>query len=289
MSQWVYDVYSKKIKIANKINEKKIVIVSGSNALFGIDSKMISKKFNLKVVNFGVNAGVMLPYTLYKAKEVINQGDIVILPLEYSMYNYDGIPNEQMIDYILSRDFSLFYELTFKEQFYIFWNIPFKRIYNGYFNNSTQKVMRGLYGSHNIDENGDQINTQIKNKSKAIQKELDNHKANYYGKEYEENTLSWKYLEKFVEWCSKKDIQTIFVPSTLLKFDIYKNDPVEKSYYSNIPKLIKARKWNYIGNPYDYMYDKKFYFNTDFHLNHKGRIKRTEQLVKDLSDYIKIR
>lgn len=285
MSQWVYDVYSKKINIAQKIKEKKLLIVSGSNALFGIDSKMLSDSLDIKVVNFAVNAGVMLPYTLYKAKEVINQGDIVLLPLEYSMYNYDGIPNEQMIDYILSRDFKVFFELSFKEQFYIFWNVPFKRIYNGYFNNSNNKVNRGLYGSHNVDENGDQINIGIKNKSKAIEKELDNHKANYYGAEFEKNTLTWKYLDSFVQWCKENNVETIFVPSTLLGFDIYKSDTKERLYYELIPKLIKDKNWNYVGNPYDYMYEKEFYFNTDFHLNHKGRIKRTKQLIEDLNSF----
>jgi len=282
MSQWVYDVYNKKTKLSKKIKTNKIIIVSGSNSLFGIDSKLLSKELGKKVINFSVNAGVMLPYTLYKAKKVIKKGDTVLLPLEYSMYNYNGEPNEQMIDYIFSRDFDAFYSLTKKEQFYMFWNITFRRIYNGYFNNSTSKVKYGLYGSHNIDKYGDQIKTSIKYKSKNIQKELDNHKANSYGKEFDQESLSWKYLKEFTSWCKKNNVKFVFTPPTLLYFDKYKTDKKEKWYYNNINKLVERNNWEYIGNPYDYMYKKQYYFNTDFHLNDKGREIRTKQMIKDL-------
>ncbi|RUA00014.1 MAG: hypothetical protein DSY89_07400, partial [Deltaproteobacteria bacterium] len=58
----------KKEKIAKSIQTKKIVIVAGSNALFGIKSKMLSKALHMPVLNYGVNAGIELPLTLELAK-----------------------------------------------------------------------------------------------------------------------------------------------------------------------------------------------------------------------------
>lgn len=282
MSQWVYDVYEKKTSIAHTIQEPKIIIVSGSNALFGIDSKMLSEHFDKKVINYGVNAGVLLPYTLYKAKEIIKPHDTVLLPLEYHMYTYDGIPNEQMIDYIFSRDIKAFYSLTTKEQFYMVWNITFKRLYDGYKAQGGEKVTQGLYGSHNIDEYGDQKSATKEAKSEAIAAELDAHKPNNYGSLYSKDLLMWNYLEKFVSWCKSQNTKVIFVPSTMLYFDTYKTDSKERWFYENIANEIRNRGWEFVGNPYDYMYAKDSYFNTDFHLTSEAKEIRTKQLINNL-------
>ena len=280
MSQWVWDAYEKKSKIA-KVG-KKLLVVAGSNALFGIDSKMLSKELNMPVVNFGVNAGVLLPYTLYKAKEVIGAGDVVLLPLEYPMYSYDGVPNEQMIDYIFSRDFDAFFSLSLKEQFYMVWNITFKRLYEGYMALGGKSVESGLYGAHNIDNNGDQIHTDLKYKSKAMQKELDKLKANHYGAEFHQDSLSWSYLKDFVSWCERRDVEVIFIPSTLMYFDEYKNDKKERWFYENIANVVRKKGFTYVGEPYNYMYDKSYYLNTDFHLVKEGREMRTKQIILDV-------
>jgi len=287
MSQWVYDVYKKKITIANNIKSKKIIIVAGSNSMFGCDSKKLQKAFGLPVVNFGVNAGVYLPYILYKAKQIIKKDDIVILPLEYSLYNYDGIPNIQMIDYIFSRDFDAFWSLTLKEQFYMIWDIPLKRIYDGYMAKGGSVVKYGLYRSGNIDKYGDQLGATPKAKTTSIKKELDKLKANHYGINYNSNSLGFKYLTNFVQWCKEKNVKVIFTPSTLLYFKTYKNDKTEQWFYTNLSKIIKNKGWIYIGDPYKYMYEKKYYFNTDYHLTTKGRQIRTKQMIKDLSSILK--
>jgi len=282
MSQWVYDVYVKKTAIADGIKGKKLVIVAGSNALFGCDSKMLSEAFDIPVVNYGVNAGVYLPYILYKARGVINSGDIVVLPLEYSMYNYDGVPNIQMIDYIFSRDRDAFFSLSAIEQFYMVWNITFKRLYDGYMTLGGTRVTAGLYGAHNVDRYGDQIGATKKAKSQAIVDELNRLKANHFGEEYNKDSLGWKYIEKFVKWCDARGVKTVFMPSTLLKFDSYFSEDKERWFYENLANEVRKKGWVYVGNPYDYMYDIKYYFNTDFHLTDEGRKMRTKRMIFDL-------
>lgn len=282
-SQWICDVYKKKVEIAHNINQRKIVIVSGSNALFGINSEMLQKTFNIPVVNFGVNAGVMLPYTLHKAKEVIERGDIVLMPLEYPMYSYNGVPNRQMIDYIFSRDIDAFFKLTLKEQFYMIWSITLSRVYDGYFYRGGSIIKDGLYRVGNINKYGDQINIDVKYQTKEMRDKLNRLKPKRYGREYNSKSLGWRYLEEFVSWCKSKGIKVIFMPTTIMRFDSYFNDVKERWFYENIAKEVKNRGWIYIGNPYDYMYPKNLYFNTPFHLTNKGREIRTKQIIEDLS------
>lgn len=282
-SQWVFDVYEKKKAYAQSIDERKIVILSGSNALFGINSKMLEDSFGVKVVNYGVNAGVLLPYMLFKSKEIIKPKDVVILPLEYHVYTYDGTPNAQMIDTIFSRDMDFFYALTLKEQFLMVWNITLERILTGHEAKGGTPISSGLYGAHNIDVRGDQIGATTAAKNEHIEKELDALVPNNYGEIYKKDALAWHYFEEFVAWCDARDVKVIFMPTTMLFFDAYKKDAKERWFYENIAKEITAKGWRFVGEPYEYMYTKEHYFNTDFHLTSEARDMRTRQMIGDLA------
>lgn len=284
MSQWISDVYTQKEEIAKSIDSKKIVILAGSNALFGVDSKILEKAFGLRVVNYGVNAGIELPLTLYLAKRVIKRGDVVLMPLEYPMYSYDGTAGVQMIDYLLSREPSLFWKLSLYEQFYILWHVEVKRVYDGYLHKGGAKVTKGLYGAHHIDKNGDQIKTAFRYRKPYMDDAIKNHDLHpeTYGASFDRDALGWRYLDAFVSWCKDRDVRVIFMPSTLMKNGSYFTKPQEKWFYENIAKEVRSRGWEYVGKPYSYMYDKSNYFNTNFHLINKARKIRTLQMVEDL-------
>ncbi len=281
-SQWVADVY--KYKDTIKISSPKIVIVAGSNGLFGIDSKKLSKAFGYPVLNDCVNAGIELVPILSHAKRVIKERDIIIMALEYPLYNYDGEAGEQMIDYLYAREPSILKELKFLEQFWIFWHISYNRIYRGYFDGEDKKNLKGVYGVHNINKDGDQIKTDKKYQTNQMKLELEIADKNpeTYGKEYNQNSLGWKYLKEFISWCDKRKVKVIFIPSTLMDNPYYHKNKKENWYYKNFSKIAKSKGLNYIGEPFDYMYNKSLYFNTNFHLNNIGRKIRTEQIIKDL-------
>jgi hypothetical protein len=287
MSQWVYDAYKKKDAIASSIEGKKILIVAGSNALFGVDSQLVSGAFGLPVVNYGVNAGIELPSTLFMAQRVIQRHDIVIMPLEYPMYSYTGEAGVQMIDFVLSRESGFLSRLTLKEQFYIFWHVSVARVFEGYFKADNKPVKAGLYGAHHIDGNGDQIETDVSFKTDPMFAEIENHHKNpeMYGAAFDADALGWKYLDAFVQWCDKREIKVIFMPSTLLRNEVYLNDKKEKMFFETIAKRVRSRGWMFVGNPYDYMYDESSYFNTDFHLIDSARKRRTEQMIEDLKSH----
>lgn len=285
MSQWIFDAYEKKEKIARSIKGRKIVIVAGSNALFGVDSRMLSDAYGLPVINDSVNAGIELPTILYLAKRVIGSGDVVIVPLEYPMYSYEGKPGMQMIDYIFSRVPEFFVKLTLKEQLYMVWHVSFKRIQNGYLHAGDQAVTKGLYGAHHIDANGDQNETEVSYRNEAMQAEVQNHMLHpeTYGAKYDSGALGWEYLEAFTRWCRERDAKVIFMPSTLMEDASYRNEPKEQWFYTHIVEEVRERGWTYVGDPYDYMYDQALYLNTNFHLIDRGRKIRTEKMIDDLN------
>ena len=116
-SQWVYDVYKKKQTIAESIvSSPRILLIGGSSVMFGINSKMLESHFGIKTINYGVNAGLLLPYTLYAAKKILRRGDFAVVSLEYPMFNYSGDINTQIISFILSRENGFIKEITLLER-----------------------------------------------------------------------------------------------------------------------------------------------------------------------------
>ena len=290
-TQWVFDVYNKKYNIAMSIKKPKIVVMAGSNALFGINSKMLENKFKMPVVNYGVNAGIDLPLILYLTKRILKPKDIVIVPLEYPLYSYNAKPLELMIDYILSRESKLFFQLTLKEQLFIIWNISWKRVSNGYFYKGGKVIKIGQYGIHHIDKYGDQTYSDIKYKTSNMKNILNkfDKKPQTYGKDSNLNSLGIKYLKEFVLLCKNRNIKVLFVPSTLMYNKSYLKDKIESKFYNNLKNNLNQKGLLFIGNPYNYMQSKDNYFDTIYHLTTKARDIRTKRLIKDISQYINIK
>ena len=287
MSQWITDAYAKKEHSAQAIRGKKIVIAAGSNALFGVNSQMLSDAFGLPVINDSVNAGIELPCVLYMAKRVITKGDIVLMPLEHSMYAYHGKPGVQMIDFVLSREPDCFWTLLPSEQFYLLWHATLDQISRGYKSEGGERITKGVYGAQHIDDHGDQNETEIEYRTEAMYQEVQQRYMTSppytYGKDFSRSAPGWYYLKAFVEWCREREVTVIFMPATLMSHESYHSDPKEYWFFTHIAEEVRARGWAYVGDPYDYMYDKSFYFNTDSHLTDAGRKVRTEQMIRDLN------
>jgi len=286
MSQWIYDVYTKKLQIASNIKKPKILFIAGSNILFGLNTPYLQKHLKKPILNLGVNAGVGLPVILHYAKKALKPNDIAILPLEYELYLYNGKAGVQMIDYILSREPKLFFSLTFKEQLYILWHTTFKRLLNGYFDNSIKPLQVGPYGLKNINKYGDQINNDTKHQTKQMLQELKKLQLNppsFFNK-FNTNAISFKYLQNFQKWCKKRHIKVIFTPPTLMYNKKYYTNKKYINFFTNLPKLLNSKGFTYIGNPYDFFYNPSFYFNTNYHLKQPYQKKFSRQLV-NLLDY----
>lgn len=279
VSNWVHGAYEKKTLIASITPSPRIVLSGGSSTLFGIDSSAISQAFNLPVVNYSVNAGLMLPVILHKTKQILRKGDILIMPLEYDMYLYSGIPNEQMIDFITSYEPHILSALTLKEQLLIFWQTTFKSIMTKQIQEI--KTPQGLYGAHNIDNHGDQINNTKANQAKEFYKELQETKPYKYNSIYKGDELSYYYLKEFAIYCKQNNIKLILAPCPLLTKPQYK----EERFFADVPQKLRAMGFTYIGDPYDYMYSIDSFFNTDYHLNSEARKIHTQKLIKALQSF----
>ncbi len=285
-SKWVYEVYDLKEAYAKKIKENKVVIVSGSNSLFGFDSKKLQKSWGLPVVNGAVHAGLGLPYILYKSKSMLNEGDIVLLPLEYSFYQAEGKPSAVYSDYILSRDTPYFNRLSYVDRMIVMSSLGVKRLFQGIMYDFNGELMKteGVYGVQNVNVHGDQINIESSKMTKGEFAALNGLHADlitnpYISQEFINHTNS------YFEWAKEHGVCIIVMPPNHMFFKEYEGEMYTK-FLSNIKGYYASRDIAFLGSPTAYMYDKEYYFNTSYHLNASGVQKRTNQVIDDIGGNI---
>lgn len=283
---WVHHAYLLKQRAAEAIQQPKIVIVSGSNALFGINSTLLSQAYQRPVVNQGVNAAMLLPYILYRSQQVLKSGDIALLPLEYPLYLYNGETNTQLIDQILARDPGFFWQLGWRERFRIVWETPWERVWQGYHPSDAQPPVTGLYGNHNVNPlTGDQLNNDKVLLVGQELREWETHRdmePHRYGKDDKPGNLAWQYLRNYIVWAKQQGVCLIFIPSAFHERAFYHQDPQEQAFYAGLPDKVRALGGQYVGSPFAYMYGLDDLFNTEYHLTNEGRQRHTAKLIHDL-------
>lgn len=71
-------------------SQPKIILLSGSNALFGIDSARLEQLTGMPVLNLAVHVSLDIDYLYFKMQQYTAAGDIVVMPLEYNHYSRPG-------------------------------------------------------------------------------------------------------------------------------------------------------------------------------------------------------
>ena len=290
-SRWIDDILTLKEQAALSVTGKKAVFVSGSNIIFGLDSQRLADSWDLPVINFGLHAGLGLAYILERSKRVLRAGDIAILPLEYDFYREDGMISETLIVHAFSDDPDYFHSLSLADKARFIAKIEYKRLKKGLkasFRDGTGMRGKGLddsgsegvYGVRNMNAYGDQVNLEpekISAKDRERVRKLKAYRINNPGL----SDYSQTVLRDYIDWAEEHGVCLIFMPPNYMFFDAY-HGPAHRQFFLGIKSFFAGNDVRYIGDPYDYMFDNAYYFDTVYHLDSLGVEKRTEQIVNDI-------
>jgi len=131
---WIKNISQYRQFLSAEIETPKIIVISGSNALFGVDPEIIEKLTGLPTLNLASHALLDIQFQYYQLAKNMAEGDIVVLPLEFRAYsdnrNSDWFLNNMMSwgyqDYI--QNLGIFDKLLFFSQ------VPKSRVYQGLWN-----------------------------------------------------------------------------------------------------------------------------------------------------------
>jgi hypothetical protein len=300
---WIDSTYKYKDYKAKTIKKKKIIIISGSNSLFGINSEKIHNITGFPVINLAVHAGLDIDFLYYKIKQYIKEGDIVVMPLEFGYYEKEkftgwfsnnmmswgnGYLKElsilDLLNFIITTEPDRVFEGVSKQ---IKTNGKNKKIIP---KNKVVKTLEALwdkdgsrwrgYSYKSLNKDGDiNANSEVKYKknigylNNSIK--ISKHFISTYNKIY--NLVKHNHGKLYITY-----------PVTIKNpdFDLSKNK--SKNIIDNFENLLlKEAHIDIKCNAGLFNLNRTYFFNTHYHPNKYGALIRSENLGNCLNDVIK--
>jgi len=264
---------------AQEFDEKygyKIVFFSGSNTLYGINSKYIHQKTKLPVVNYGIHMGLE-HYIFDEVKKILKPGDIVIMPLEFSIYkeNNPSIPS-QLAEYLVTYGKDYSQKLT-----------PIQKIGLAFY------LIRLVIQYHKIE--ADPLSEEILSQTndfgdfvanKGVVPDIQNNRKYISITEAIPKGTNKNFaLYDFIQFCKKNDI-TLFAAAP---FFYHKNTFTqdEKTAFENIKTFYEKNGVDFIGDiDTGCVYDEKKVYDFGYHANDAGQKERSDYFIKILGNLV---
>ncbi len=262
----------------------KIIIVGGSNAAFGFDSKAISEATQMPVVNMGIQGSLGLRFALNDIKPYIHEGDIVLISPEYHNL-VDQLHGGDVLSYVL-----VFYPqgITNISSFHDAFEVikAFPNVHTTAIKTTLDLQIR----EHcdflcRIDEdvyyreafnpvNGDIMTNQARRSSDS------DFQFNFpWSVPNPILNQSVDFLNQFNVYVESQNARMLFIyPSISSNF----TDSIHDKLIATSQYLTENLDFPVLGSLDDSIFAKKFMFDTEFHLNDVGREIRTKTVIRDL-------
>ncbi len=292
---WLKDAITIKNEYNKQIRSPKIIVISGSNSLFGICSSLLQEKTRYNVLNLGLHASLPLEFLIILAKKYAEPNDIVLMPLEFSYYCSEKIFNRWQIENLTTwgieylKDFNLldrtqiilkamstYYNRLKKCTF----KLPIKT-YDEYVKNKNMSALlsdKYDYGN-SINFYGEILMDQ---KSKLPQTVT----YSYINLEHIKN-FRFNELKLLADTLKKQNIQLLFTFPVM-----FNNSQFNLSKKENAISIEKFKKkfaefhLPLIGNPKLLTLDLPYSYDTAYHANAEGAILRTLYLADAINAYL---
>lgn len=272
--RWVYECLTKKSEAVVN-HDPEIIILSGSNSLFGFSAKKLNDIYGIRTVNAAVHGGLGIDYMLYYGRKFFKEGRVFILPLEYELYGRTT-PSDTQYYQVIGYDPEYLYNLKILHKIKFSTGISFNTHRHLLIYSLWPKPKRDDgYQSKTLNLFGDETNNSPDNVTPEMLARL-----NALPKKYQVNDDAWNQIVQFSQ--DAKEAGAIVV----LAFpNIFFNafDPqINSEFISELKEKSKEAKILLIGEPEDRVFYEKHVYDTLYHQNTLGQMRSTDILYQQL-------
>lgn len=306
---WVREVKIAKQHLARRVSVPKIVILGGSNGLFGIDSRLIERDTQVKTVNMSLHGALTLDYLLNYAMPVLNKRDTLILALEYNYYfhgNKEGACfTSWYANNLMTWDTQYFMEMPLADKVCLMLSADPKRILNG--------VLAQYYSARLLDRFGKRrllIDHEVINKMEKLAGERERQSValeyglatmNEYGdfrvnapstyfevpdygfesrRIFAQRSSKWRTFKYLAEYCRDHGVRLMIAwPPTIDGARTGVQSSLARQKLSVIRHELEGLGIQILGSPEDFSFNREYFLDTNYHLTATGGTLRTEKLV----------
>lgn len=284
-SRWIHDALELKRNRALSIEGPKLLLIAGSGTLYSFEAEALERRLKIPTVNCGLHAGLGVEYILHAYSDLVKKGDIVVLPLEYVSYHYDGNTSATLADFASSRDPAWIIQSPA-----VFFNTAFSFSFSDLIlrNRKRFKPDRHWVGHYDVtylSAHGDKTNTGKELITKQLSDELDTYKPMQL-RPFSQDSAAVKVISSFIRHCQNQGAEVFLTFPVTLNYPEYQ--------YSNFVETVRQRVTHFqttgveiLGNPDDFLFPREMFFNTFYHSNADGRALGTRKLGDLLEPHLK--
>jgi len=247
------------------IDKPKIIFAGGSNLAFGIDSKKIEEAIEVPVVNLGLHAALGLKFILAELENNVKSGDVVVLSPEYFL-DPDGQYEIKNLSKTLYPPAVNYYPRNIIEDIRAHLNRT--RINLELLKSGKQNPLETVYSKKSFNTYGDVVAHLNIELPTSLNNEI---KMQYH---YWEGI---KLINDFHKKMNKRNVKVMYLYPVIASKEFEINKEEIKLLNED---LIKDLNIKILGNLEDFVYKDDYFFDTVYHLNKEGRMRRSIAIIK---------
>ncbi|MCK4871555.1 MAG: hypothetical protein KAS72_02405 [Phycisphaerales bacterium] len=277
-TRWLEGLYQRKTLAAElRADDPQgcILILGGSNALFGLDAELIERMLDRPVVNMATHAGMGLEYHTLRARRLLAPGDIVLLSPEYEMLTASDAMIDVCWEYIITHDARYFRDIGLRRSAKLLYSVPIEE-YTG----SLERWSRRLRGRHadwkgynflELSPNGDLRRYYGKRNFEV--------KHRFLAENFE--TVAMRRFRSFVQWAHDHDVTVMLTWPSICRDPVTMSEQA-RSRQRNLAKRMRDMGVVLLDEPEQRIYPREFFADTPYHLTPAVRRLRSESVARGL-------
>lgn len=276
-ARWVSECLSAKAGMVRRATKPQLLILAGSNALYGFSSALIATAYHIPSTNLGTHAGLGRKYILDYGLKLAGKGDLVVLPLEYALYGPERYDNALSLQVLVS-DRPYFEALPLKERLKLVANVTLAE-WAAFVRNRISPDKRRASGCQveQLNAYGDETGHGKAGRTPAMLARLKQMKPGLHIVDDEaENDL-----RAFRDALKSKGAQLVLTYPNLLAtvFDANLN----AAFLERVKALSVATGVALAGAPAERVFSLDEAYDTEYHVTDEGQIRATHILMRQLN------
>jgi len=271
----------------------RLIIDSGSNSLYGINSRILEKELGVLTINIADNGSIPLQEKLYRLDKFSHKGDVVLLPIEWLHYFSSKNSSHFFLENLFDELNFYYNEMSFLVKLQLISETPFSSVLKKsivILNNKTYKAR---------DEYMRFINykNEFNNKARGdYQHTGEKPILTHWVKDFTCNegilgnnlvlSSMFKKNVTLINKLQKKGVHVLFTWPVVVGDNCYQGeDSIKlKKFVVQIKNYLKQNNIIMIGEPEDSLFKKQAMFDSYYHVNSVARDIRTNRLLVKLKN-----
>jgi hypothetical protein len=265
-----YAVYKKKHELLDSIQSPRIIFVSGSNLVMGLDSKRISDSLHINVINNALTIQLGLRFMIDDVEQCIKEGDILVIAPEYQHFfgEADGNSEGQFTRIISKSPIEKWNKLNLRQR---------ENVMMGFYFNSIKKYKYFVKNfqlpfNYTLNEYGDEVGHWVCEGNSGIG-------AYDMDTPFDENFAIY-FINKVAD--IEKKAKVVIMPPVL----IGESRNTCKSQIDELSRFLKKHGHPFIVEPAEHEFSVKYAFDTPYHLTKDGVDIFTGKVIEELRPYV---